>query len=69
MKKTILVFGLIILTLLLLFKISKHTYLSGDSSIEIIIASIALVFFFVGLFISKKQPKHISGTQEVNQKK
>jgi DNA-binding NarL/FixJ family response regulator len=69
MKKTILVFGLIILALLLLFKISKHTYLSGDSSIEIIIAFIALVFFFIGLFISKKQPKHISETKEVNHKK
>ncbi len=69
MKKTILVFGLIILALLLLFKISKHTYLSGDFSIEIIIVFIALVFFFIGLFISKKQPKHISKTKEVNHKK
>ena len=54
MKRTIIAFGLLVLALLILFKISKHTYLSGDSSIEIIISVIALVFFFIGIYINKK---------------
>ena len=54
MKRTILVFGLLVLAILILFNISKLTYLSGDTSIEIIIAVIALIFFFIGIYINKK---------------
>jgi DNA-binding NarL/FixJ family response regulator len=70
MKRTIVVFGLLIAALLILFKISKHTYLSGDSSIEIIIAVIALVFFFIGIYINKKSThQHIPIQKEVDQHK
>ncbi len=54
MKRTILVFGLLIVALLILFEISKRTYLSGDTSIELIIAVIAIVFFFIGIYINKR---------------
>ena len=54
MKRTILAFGLLVLALLILFKISKHTFLAGETSIEIIISIIALVFFFIGIYINKK---------------
>lgn len=54
MKRTILVFGILILALLILLEISKRTYLSGDTSIEIIIAVIAIIFFFIGIYINKK---------------
>ncbi len=53
MKRTILVFGLLIFALLILFEISKRTYLSGDSSIEIIITVIAIIFFFIGVYIKR----------------
>ena len=70
MKRTILAFGLLVLALLVLFKISKHTYLSGDTSIEIIISVIALVFFFIGIYINKKSlNKNSLVTNEVNHKK
>jgi len=70
MKRTILVFGLLILALLVLFEISKRTYLSGDTSIEIIIAVIALVFFFIGIYINKKGlNKNTPIAKEVNHKK
>jgi len=70
MKRTILVFGLLILALLVLFEISKRTYLSGDSSIEIIISVIAIVFFFIGIYINKKSlNKNTSIAKEVNHKK
>ena len=54
MKKTVLVFGGLILALLLLFKISELTYLSGDLRLEFILSGIALLFFFVGIYINKK---------------
>jgi DNA-binding NarL/FixJ family response regulator len=54
MKKTILVFGLLILALLLLFQFGKYTIISGDINIEIVISVIAVVFFFVGIYINKK---------------
>lgn len=54
MKKTILVFGLLILALLLLFQFSKYAIISGDLNSEIVIAVIAIVFFFIGVYLNKK---------------
>jgi len=54
MKKTILVFGLLILALLLLFQFSKYAIISGDLKVELIIGAIAIVFFFIGVFLNKK---------------
>lgn len=54
MKKTIFVFSSLIIALLVLFQLSEYAYLSGDISIEITIAIIALVFFFIGIYINKK---------------
>lgn len=54
MKKTIFIFAALIIALLSLFKLSSYSYISGDTSNEIIIAGIALVFFFVGIYLNKK---------------
>lgn len=54
MKKTILVFSALIVALLLLFKLSEYSYLSGDISIELVIGGIAVIFFFVGIYINQK---------------
>lgn len=54
MKKTVLVFGLLILALLLMFQFSKYAVISGDLKVELIVASIAIVFFFIGVYINKK---------------
>ncbi|MDD7884722.1 response regulator transcription factor [Flavivirga sp. 57AJ16] len=54
MKKTILVFTLLIVALYTLFRISKYTWLVGGTSMEFIITAIALVFFVVGIYINKK---------------
>lgn len=70
MKKTVLVFALLILALLLLFQIGKYSIVSGNLKIEIAIAVIAIVFFFVGIYINKKslhKPREIS--DEINHKK
>jgi len=65
MKKTILIFGLLILALLLLFQFSKYAIISSDLKIEIIIAIIAIVFFCIGIIINKRslhQRQQISET-------
>lgn len=70
MKKTVLVFGLLILALLLLFQFSKYTLISGDLSIEFLIAMIAIVFFFVGIFINRKSLRTpVNTSKEINHQK
>ena len=70
MKKTILVFSGLILAILLFFQFSKYALISGDLEIEIIIAVIAVLFFFVGIYINKKSlNKQSSSDYTINQKK
>ncbi|WP_298237395.1 response regulator transcription factor [uncultured Algibacter sp.] len=60
MKKTILVFSLLIVALLLLFQFGKYTFITGETQIEYIMAVIAIVFLVIGLFINKKTQKQQS---------
>jgi len=53
-KKTIFVFTALIIALLVLFQLSKYSYFMGNTSIEIIIAVIAFLFFFIGVYLNKK---------------
>lgn len=70
MKKTILVFGLLILALLLLFQFSKYTLISGDLQIEYIMAFVALAFLGIGLFINKRTQKQSPlNSREIDLKK
>ncbi|MFD2915066.1 response regulator transcription factor [Psychroserpens luteus] len=70
MKKTIIVFGLLILALLLLFQFSKYAVISGDLNSEIAIALIAIVFFFIGVYLNKKSlQKKTTILGEINHKK
>ncbi|WP_299116036.1 response regulator transcription factor [uncultured Winogradskyella sp.] len=70
MKKTILVFGMLILALLLLFQLSKYAVISGDFQVEYIMAIIAVIFLVIGLFINKRaqKPSHVP-KQEIDFKK
>ncbi|WP_298756230.1 response regulator transcription factor [uncultured Psychroserpens sp.] len=70
MKRTILVFGLLILGLLLLFQFSKYAIISGDLKSEFTIALIAVVFFFVGVYLNKKSlHKSTKVLKEIDHKK
>ena len=70
MKKTIFVFGLLIIALLLLFQLSKYAMISGNLNFEITIAIIAVVFFFVGIYINKKSlHKRKIASTEINHQK
>lgn len=70
MKKTIVVFSLLILTILLLFQFSKYTFISNNLQIEIVIGIIAIAFFFIGIYINKKSLHKINTpSEEINIKK
>lgn len=70
MKKTIFIFGLLILAILLLFHFSKYAVISGDLNVEVVVAVIAVVFFFVGIYINKKSlHKPVQLTSEIDHQK
>ncbi|MBT8272522.1 MAG: response regulator transcription factor [Bacteroidia bacterium] len=54
MKKTILIFSALIVALLVLFQLSKYSIISGDLNTEFVIAVIAIIFFFIGVYINKQ---------------
>ncbi len=57
MKKTVFVFSALIVALLALFQLSQYAVISGDLKIEIVIAIIAIVFFFIGIYINNKNTR------------
>lgn len=70
MKKTILVFGLLILAILLLFQFSKYSLTTGNISTEVVVSVIALTFFFIGIYINKKSlHKSASNSTEIDENK
>lgn len=70
MNKTVVIFGLLILALLLLFQISTYSLIRGNTSIEFVIALVALVFFGVGVYLNKKSlHKKQYSTTEIDFKK
>ena len=70
MKKTVIVFGLLILALLLLFQISKFTLISGDLKIEFILVIVASAFLSIRLFLTYRiQTRPILSTHQIDLKK
>ena len=70
MKKTVLIFSLLIIAILALFQISKFSLITGTLNIEIFIAVIAVIFFFIGIYINKKSlNKAKVSSSEINYKK
>ena len=70
MRKTVGVFALLIFSLLLLFQLGKYSLISGNLKFEFIVAIIAIVFFFVGVYINKKSlHKKQDSTHEIDAKK
>ena len=70
MKKTILVFSALIIALLVLFQLSKYTYMSGNITIEIVIAVVAIIFFLIGMYLrSKTSKKEVAVSNKINHKK
>ena len=65
MKKTVLVFGMLGLALLLLFQISKYALISGKIQTEFTMAIIAVVSVGIGLFINRKNQNNSSSSNKV----
>lgn len=70
MKKTIFVFSVLIIALLILFRLSEYAFLAGDASIEFVMAIVAFVFLGLGLYINKKGTHPVPRKQQhINQPK
>ncbi|WP_299258495.1 response regulator transcription factor [uncultured Aquimarina sp.] len=70
MRKTIFIFGALVVALLILFKLSAYSLVSGNTSIEFIISGIAIIFFIIGVIINKRVlHKHKSITKEIDHEK
>ena len=70
MKKTILVFGSIVVSLMILFQLSKYVVVSGEITLEFIFVIIALCSFLVGIYFYKKVGKKKQGEpKEIDFKK
>jgi DNA-binding NarL/FixJ family response regulator len=54
MRSIVLGFGILIASLLVLFELAKYSYLRTGVGAEMWIAIISLVFFGIGIFISRK---------------
>jgi DNA-binding NarL/FixJ family response regulator len=66
MRSIVIGFGLLILCLLVLFKIGEINFLEGNIKLEVIVAIVAFIFFFVGLYFNyqsqKKNPEKKEAT-------
>lgn len=54
MKKTILVFGSLIVALLVLFQLSKYSFIAGELRLDFILVIIASISFLIGLYFYRK---------------
>lgn len=65
MRSIVIGFGLLILCLLILFRLSEVNFIQGDLRLEIIVAIAALVFFFAGLYFNKQTTPPKTGSVEI----
>ncbi|MDP4265350.1 MAG: hypothetical protein Q8941_22680 [Bacteroidota bacterium] len=59
MRPIVISFGLLILCLLILFRISEVNFFKGNGRLEVIVAFTAPVFFFTGLYFNYQSQKRI----------
>lgn len=60
MRSIIIGFGLLILCMLILFKIGEMNFTKGNVKLEVIVAIVAFIFFFVGLYFNNQAQKKIN---------
>jgi lipopolysaccharide export LptBFGC system permease protein LptF len=63
MRPIIVGFGLLILCLLILFQIGEVNFIKGNVKLEVVVAIVAFIFFFVGLYFNyqaQKKPNQLS---------
>jgi DNA-binding NarL/FixJ family response regulator len=57
MRSIVIGFGLLILSLLVLFKISEVSFVQGNVRLEVIVAIAAVLFFFIGIYFNRPLKK------------
>ena len=57
MKQVVIAFGILISALLVLFKIAKYQYFTSGYQMEIWIAAFSILFFGIGVIISRKMSR------------
>ena len=70
MRPIIIGFGLLILCLLILLKIGEVNFTKGNIKLEVIVAIVAFIFFFVGLYFNnqaQKKSSTVAGETSVSQ--
>ncbi len=60
MRPIIIGFGLLILCLLILLKIGEVNFTKGNIKLEVIVAIVAFIFFFVGLYFNNEAQRKSS---------
>ena len=65
------IFSALIIALLALFQLSQYTYISGNLSIEIVVSVVAIIFFFIGVYLNKRSlhKNTSSASPEIDHKK
>ena len=53
MKKTIIIFSILIICLIVFFNASTYSFYRGNLNIEAIVALAAIIFFFIGVILNK----------------
>jgi DNA-binding NarL/FixJ family response regulator len=66
MRPVIIGFGLLILCLLILFKIGEVNFTKGNVRLEVIVAIVALIFFFVGLYFNYQAQRKAAVVNETS---
>ena len=64
MKKTVFVFGALVIAVLTLLQLSTYTVTSGSLTVEIVIGIIAIIFFVFGVYWNQKHKKKTMGTKK-----
>ena len=67
MKKIVLVFGVLAFGVLSLFQLSHYAIISSEISLELLLGGIALVFFAIGIYISKKTEKKLPDQRGIDE--
>ena len=59
MFRIVITFAIIIIALILLFRLSAYSLMSGNFRAEIILATVAIVFLFIGLYINRRTQRKL----------
>lgn len=66
MRSIIIGFGLMVLSMLVLFKIAEVNFVKGNIRLEVVVAIAAMIFFFVGLYFNQRENRRTEPSPPVN---